>query len=244
LFLIFFGIAALTLVATVGERSRLDESFSWLLFLCFLPLANASLDWVSVGFTRGLLHAIQSDHHHGFAAFRWALLDVLLALVFLSLVLGTTLGLILLANLVSTSLGAPPVLDLVELWVQLKAGNWQDGLWVYLLLFSTLIPTAIHFMVASLALVFWLPLTHLEKLAETMESTLTEFGGKKEGEQVVLDSDVRLMAVAYRVVTPPLALGVSGLLLLFAGATLAHYLPIWIEGVLSLFGVALAVSAA
>ena len=43
-----------------------------------------------------------------------------------------------------------------------------DHLWVYLLLFSTLIPTAIHFRVAVFALFFWIPTKRLDDIAKSM----------------------------------------------------------------------------
>ena len=94
-----------------------------------------------------------------------------------------------------------------------------------------------------LALVFWLPLTYLNKLADDMQLTLHKFENAEDDKAVVLDSDARLMACAYRVVTPVLAVGVAAVLILFAGVSLAHYLPIWIEWALDAFGIALAVSA-
>ena len=182
-----------------------------------------------------MLHSIKTRHHQGLIAFFLAALDVVLAAAFLVLVICSTLAMVMLSNIVSDAFGAAPVLNLTQTLELMKTGTWQDSLWIYLLLFSTLVPTAIHFVVASLALVFWLPLNRLNKYADVMQSTLDKYEKKDAKKVIVLDSDVRLMAVTYRIMTPVVAVTASGLLLTYAGLSLANYMPIWIQWALGSF---------
>lgn len=80
----------------------------WLLipvFLVLLPLANAVFDWLSLSFTRGLLHAIGHGHHTGLVALGFADFDILPALLFLFLIASLTTLLLSLLNLATGCLG-------------------------------------------------------------------------------------------------------------------------------------------
>ena len=124
-----------------------DETISFLFYLLF-PLLNAPIDWLSLGITRGLLNNIRHEHHGGWHAFGWALLDVILAIFFLLLVSAV---LVLTLNLLDKDL-------LQKILTDLKTnGDNLNNYWVYAMLLSTLIPTLVHFIIAATALTLWLP---------------------------------------------------------------------------------------
>ena len=134
-----------------GDPERLERPLTLLLFLGLLPLANAPLDWLSVGITRGLLTQIKNDAHTGWRALCWALADLLIAGLFFAAVAATTFAVISAVNWAAALLGAAPVLDVKSMVRQFLGEHWPDGLWLWLMLLSTLIPTALHFVVALLA---------------------------------------------------------------------------------------------
>lgn len=122
---------------------------SLMLFYLILPLVNAPIDWLSLGITRGLLQSVRFKHHKFGKAIMWSCLDLMLALIALLLVSGVTVVAISLANKVSPT----PILDLQALFISLgNLENWRDNLWIYFMLLSTLVPTAIHFALAGGAL--------------------------------------------------------------------------------------------
>ena len=55
-----------------------------LILILFLPISNAVLDWLSLGITRGLLLHIPNGNHRILSTLRWALADILLALILLT----------------------------------------------------------------------------------------------------------------------------------------------------------------
>ena len=84
--------------------------YSILLFLCFLLLVNAPLDWLWIGITRRVLDAIHTKRHQGWGAFAQALLDFVLSGILLALV--PILMVMLIVNGLSDAWSGPPVLDL------------------------------------------------------------------------------------------------------------------------------------
>ena len=140
--LIFIGLAVY-LINSVPTDGKI-----FLLFYLLFPILNAPIDWLSLGITRGLLNSIRHEHHGGYHAFAWALLDVVLAIGFLLLVsaiLVVTLGIVDKDLLLK-------ILDGLR-----NNGSDINHYWVYAMLLSTLVPTLIHFIIAASALTLWLP---------------------------------------------------------------------------------------
>ncbi|MEM7208665.1 MAG: hypothetical protein AAF434_12640 [Pseudomonadota bacterium] len=238
-FLVYLAMM-LWLASAYGAVEELPNAFSLLLFLGFLPLANAGLDWLSLGFTRGLLHKLANVHHNALTGFAWALLDAALAIVFLFLVLLSTITVIAIANTVSESQGAPAVLNLVQLWADLKAGGTTNNLWFYLLVFSTLIPTAIHFLTAAFALVLVPATATRARWATVMQDKHAEYArAQQAGEQAstaLNDSDIRLYAVCCRVLNPILPVGLALALIYLVSTGLIAIMPATVDVILHVVG--------
>lgn len=179
------------LIIQFGEEDSLETAFSILLFLGILPLFNAPLDWLSLGFTRGLLRSIAAPDHGWKRAVVYAFLDLLLAVVFLVLVaLSSLLGLML-VNWIAVAAGGKEVIALTTLWKQLNTGGWKENLWIWLLLGSTLIPTAIHFLVALFALITIFPSRRANVVARQLQKSrevYEELARKGEADEGVLQA--------------------------------------------------------
>lgn len=137
------SLAALLVVVTGLGRPDLAERGAPLLFLLVLPLVNAVFDAVSYAVTLAFLR-------RGLRAglpLLWGLADLAVACL-LFLALGATLvaalhGLNLLAG--------APLVDLGALFagIHTRPGDYW---WLYLMLFSTMLPTALHVAVSLLGL--------------------------------------------------------------------------------------------
>lgn len=118
------------------------------LLLMILPVINAPFDWISLGVTRGLLSAIEKEEHKGFDAIKWVLYDIAIALFlffFVSLIIIITIS-------VFSKNSPEDFAKLGEFFKDIK-NNYQSSqfYWYHFLVFSTLIPTLIHFSLAGAA---------------------------------------------------------------------------------------------
>jgi hypothetical protein len=115
-------------------------------FLAILPIFNALADFFSVGLTRYLLRK-------GLEGTTWlrAALDLFGGALIFAL-LGCSL--ITYFHLVRTPDG--PLLDIAGLFQSLKT-NPADHWWLFFMLFSTLIPTALHAMIGLLTILIQYP---------------------------------------------------------------------------------------
>nr|VFJ88096.1 MAG: hypothetical protein BECKLFY1418B_GA0070995_10095 [Candidatus Kentron sp. LFY] len=127
-------------------------------FLTLLPLANAALDWLSLGVTRGLLYAIHRGHHSGLLALGGAALDIVLALLFLFGIASLTTFVVAGLDAITLAWGGRDLLDLGALFGKLESSPWSlDVAWVHFMMLSTLVPTLVHFFIAGSAAVLILP---------------------------------------------------------------------------------------
>lgn len=131
------------LVTVVHYSSKIDGTGATLIiFLGLLPPLNAVFDFISVGLTRLLLRwgAVSP----GSGALVWAFADVVGAIFFFAL-LG--LALVTMVHWLN-ALAAAPLLDLGGLLSDIRADPGAYW-WLYVTIFSTLLPTLLHLMLAS-----------------------------------------------------------------------------------------------
>lgn len=160
--LVFFVVGYYLLTLT-----KKPEDMVFLLFWVLLPLVSAPLDWVALGMTRGLLQAVRAGQHSGRVAFGWAMVDLLLALVFLFLNAAVLVGVTALGNAVA---GKVLVVDIGSILKGME-NNVADinHWWIYFMLLFTLLPTLIHFALAGGAIALWLPRKARLWLADGLE---------------------------------------------------------------------------
>jgi len=118
--------------------------------LAILPLTNGALNWISLAITRGLLYAIRSGRRSGLWALAWALLDMVLVLLFLFTIASLITLLLSGINAATVYWVGAPLLDLRLLFDKLALEPLAADLgWLYFMLLSTLIPTLVHFLIAG-----------------------------------------------------------------------------------------------
>ena len=159
---LFFILISISSLILVSKPTYMLVILFWLL----LPLVNAPLDWLSLGFTRGLLQAVCTGNHSGYRTLIWAGVDLLLAFIFMLLITAVLVGVIALGNAIAGK-------TLVEIGCILS--NLQNDMshpdhwWIYFMLLSTLIPTLFHFALAGGAATLWLPRKWRTQLADGLE---------------------------------------------------------------------------
>lgn len=126
----------------------------FLLFWVLLPLVCAPLDWVALGVTRGLLQAVRAGQHSGRVALGWAMVDLLLALVFLFLNAAVLVGVTALGN----AIAGDTLVNINGILAGMRDDTRDSNYWwIYFMLLFTLLPTLIHFALAGGAIALWLP---------------------------------------------------------------------------------------
>ena len=139
--LVLFSFARLHEYGTLSNQGT-----AIIIFLAVFPLINGLYDAISYAITLALSRKGLATRW----APLWGLLDLALGAV-LFLILGATMvAVIALLN----AIGTAPLYDLGALFSGLRASP-GDYWWLYLILFSTLAPTALHILVAALAVQGW-----------------------------------------------------------------------------------------
>lgn len=133
--------------STFAQDSKLKTVF---LFFGVFPIINALFDFISIGFTRfALRRSIAAASW--FKSALWNIADVIVGLVTFT---GLIITLILVIHGLNLVAGTP-ILDLGNL----RNDLWGDGsanlTWIYLMVFSTLLPTAIHVGIFLLSWFVW-----------------------------------------------------------------------------------------
>lgn len=147
------------LSATWIQPSRIETAGTLLLFLALFPLINAIWDFLSLGLTRWCLRqsAVRLRVLGLPAEFRpllFNLIDLAGALVSLA---GLILSLLFAVSALN-ALAPEPVLPLTRLMIDLRPGpGGPDMTWAYLMVFSTLLPTAAHLVLFLTSLVMRFP---------------------------------------------------------------------------------------
>ncbi|MEM6823235.1 MAG: hypothetical protein AAF558_15000 [Verrucomicrobiota bacterium] len=164
-FTTFFGLLVVSFCFLMPDTS----SRQLVLFLGALPLANALIDSISLGISRGLLHAVAHRKHHPGLGIVLALLDGVLALLLLGIM--AVWGLVVAAalNWACYLGGKSPIVPLPELLVEMSARPWApEHIWIWFMLLSTLIPTLIHAAFASASWLTWITSETLKDWADNL----------------------------------------------------------------------------
>lgn len=127
-----------------------------LLFLGLLTLLNAPFDWLSLGLTRLLLHlGLQKQ---GWWPVFYALIDAALATIF---ILGLTITMVLgiqTFDAIAIHGGGKSILPLDEFFQRFDANkSAPEFWWVYALLLTTMLPSAINLMIGGASLMRGIP---------------------------------------------------------------------------------------
>ncbi len=168
----FWFIYSLVLITLSAASLRFIAEPDYMLLILLwllLPLVNAPLDWLSLGFTRGLLQAVRTGNHSGWRTLLWAAADLLLAFIFLFLITAVLVGVTALGNAVA----GKTLVDLGCILSNLRndmsdPNHW----WIYFMLLSTLVPTLFHFALAGGAVTLWLPRKWRIRLADGLENDI------------------------------------------------------------------------
>lgn len=169
----FGPVALLVALGGLGLASASGGRASHLALIAafaVLPLVNLPFDFASLGLTRALLR--RGCEEDAPSPVLLALADLLLALVLLALLAA---ALVLAAQIMDgialrfgdqTFLNLPFLLALIEEEPAASA-NW----WVYFVLFSTLLPSALNLFVGCLSLLCWSMPRHIQaRLLETLRA--------------------------------------------------------------------------
>lgn len=158
-----FLLGFIIMIFALGQIK--DDWIKLLFFLLILPLINTPFDWLSLGTTRGLLHAIVSKHHSTLTTLLWAALDIILALILLFSL--TSVGIFTLA--LGNTISGKELFEINMVLGRIESDpSNQDNWWIYAMLLTTLIPTFIHFLIACTSIVLFPSKDWLNKRAEEL----------------------------------------------------------------------------
>lgn len=209
---IYWTSYVLSEASEVYATSERSATIAFLLFLGLFPLVNTVFDFISVGLTRYCLRqSIQEKPIFGLPkSWRWLvfnLIDLCGAVITFASLIAALLFSIHLLNSVS----AAPLMPLESLMQNLTAIN-EDAApmgWFYFMLLSTLLPTALHLILAIMGAITIHPLRITRKL---LARPLLKGGPVTEKHRefmallLALWSSAVILAVytAYRALTPDL----------------------------------------
>lgn len=145
-----------------------------ILFLCLLPIANALFDFFSIGLTRYCLRRGLSG-----PTFVWVIADTIGGVV-LFFALGVTL--IVLLHFVRPEDGVP-ILDVPALFddLQTRDGAWRDYIWLFLMAFTTILPTLLHASFGLLGVFVTVPNWLSTRIVKWLDESGAEGGTKTMG---------------------------------------------------------------
>jgi hypothetical protein len=154
--ILVIGLATMTWSLALGAGSAAPASLSrvapLVLLLSLLPAINAPLGWLALGVSRYLLGKIAQGKHAGFRALAWAAASIVFGFFFLVFVAAATVFALSFADAAAQQATGRVVVDVRALLRAMHA-NPADAqyLWIYGMLLTTLVWTAIHFTFAILA---------------------------------------------------------------------------------------------
>jgi hypothetical protein len=140
--------------------------------LGLLPLLNAVFDYLSYGFTLTLIKYGAAQRNVW--SFAVAGIDAVLAYV---LLVGLGCAIVLTVALIN-ALGQSPMLDIAAVFADLRNPETRGGYaWLYLSLFSTLVPTGLHLLIGIFSITTWLPMKAKVWIADLIGREDTGSGG-------------------------------------------------------------------
>lgn len=231
--LVASGAAVLGPVLTLGGEAR-PMSLGLLVFIGALPLLNAVFDWGSLGLTRHLLRrTLRADRFR--RALKYGAMDAGAAVLILgALAVAVVAGLTCLNALAMAGGWPEPLIDVAGRLDRLREAPGDPSVWwIYLVLFSTLLPSVVHIVIALAALVTvqWPPAWNdwyerhltLENLAfgpyrYKMAAYLTFRQAAEFGLPVAALIAVFALLTAYGIVIPQIAQGLLWLATTVAAA--------------------------
>ncbi len=154
-----------------------------------VPLVNIPFDWASIGVTRALLR--RGCEPDAPSPFLLGVVDFGFGLLLLGLLAVALLTALLAADHVTARAGVAPLIDLPRLFHRLattpgSTANW----WVYLTLFSTMLPSVLNCLIGAVSLISWslpslrrwmlevIPTLDQPGLDRTRSLVLLAFGGQ------------------------------------------------------------------
>lgn len=198
-------LALLIAVLALDWPAVPEDHRSLFLFFAALPLFNALFDVISYAVTLSLIRRGLNSRW----PFLWGLLDLAIACV---LFLGLGFTLVVLVHGLNVLAGVPFV-DLQGLFAGFDHAP-GDHIWLYLMLFSTVLPTALHGMVSLIGLQGIWPKSWRRKLAGLMTAAPESLPNS------VLASGV--LGVVWAI--PIMGLVLLGWLVLWLGEPAIHYM--------------------
>lgn len=134
-------------------------------FFITLPQINALIDWISLNFTRYLLHDMVVQNHNGWVILFLSIIDIIFALLFI-----LVLFIILLITFYLVQCFSGSISNSTTIFKIFEELNNKNNYWVYLMLATTIIPTFIHFCIA----IWYLPVS-LISLSRKKKNILQDF---------------------------------------------------------------------
>jgi hypothetical protein len=154
----FWPIALLASYVCLWLAARIGgptEPLPLIVMIAIVPLVNLPFDWASIGVTRALLRRGCEDHGRWYlrSPIVLGLLDFALGLVLLAALAAALIVALFAADWAA---GRVPVVN-VEGLLEAIRENPRDAkhYWVYLTLFSTLIPSVLNALIGVFSLVTW-----------------------------------------------------------------------------------------
>lgn len=145
-----------------------------ILLAFYFPLINSFFDWLSLGFTRGLLTAIYMKSHSLRRVFSWGVIDLLIAFLFLFSLITTFVLSIKFINIIS----GKNIIDIHAILLSIQSSPTSvDNWWIYLMLLSTLVPTIVHFSLVGGAITLWLPKSSRLKVSSNLKKDIHKIYG-------------------------------------------------------------------
>ena len=205
--LVIIAVAMLA-VSNFEFSGPIRRILQYVIFLGLLPISNAPLDWLSLGLTRWLLRIGRARGLFGWQV-AMSFVDLACALLIMVVLAGLTSAMMALIN----GVGDGPVLALEPLFEGFRDKPVDSrNLWIYLMLFSTLLPTLVHLLAGLAALSLTLTRNVLSAVTDAKA-----FEKSARGEDIQKDNMLRFWYPFLG------ALGTTALV--FLGTTLWWFLP-------------------
>ena len=133
-----------------------EASKSLLFFLGLLPLMNSIFAWLSLAATRRLLRHVAEGKYALSRVAGMALADLAIGIGLLVALAATCSAGVQTMNLLSRGNGGADLFDVAGLLGRMRTSPGDNAAWwVYFMLFSTLLPTLVHSIVAAGSFVAW-----------------------------------------------------------------------------------------